>query len=244
MRGRAVLFDLGGTLILLGKGPEGIWRRILEENGIRRSEEEIGRVSNDTLPRVISSFGKLPSDEYWVLWNEAVLRGLGVEDLDGLLTREISDRFLTMAEPEAYEDVLPLLGELRRMGIKLGIVSDAYVQEVEAILDIVGIPKEEFDVIVGVDTIGERKPSPANFRRALEEMDVDPSECIFVGDDAIKDCEGAMGAGITPYLVVRDEKADPDPRFRSVSSLQQVLTILQNEGEGSESGGSHASRGS
>ncbi|MFQ5552932.1 MAG: HAD family hydrolase [Thermoplasmata archaeon] len=227
---RAVLFDLGGTLILSGRSPEEVWRRILEEHGIRRSEEEIRRVSNDTLPGVITSFGKMPSDEYWVLWDAAVLRGLGVEDPDGSLSEEIRDRFWTMAEPKAYADVLPLLGELRRRGIKLGIVSDSYVQEIEAMLDIAGIPREEFDVIVGVDTIGERKPSPANFMRALEEMDVAPSDCIFVGDEVIRDGEGARGAGITPYLVVRDEKAASDPRFRTVSSLQQVLSILQRQG--------------
>ncbi|MFQ5951741.1 MAG: HAD family hydrolase [Candidatus Geothermarchaeales archaeon] len=225
MKKRAVLFDLGGTLIRLGRSPEEVWRRILEEHGVRRSEGEIRRVSNDTLPGVIPSFGKMPPDEYWALWDGKVLRGLGVEDSEGALAREIHERFNAVLEPEAYKDVLPTLDELRRRGIRLGMISNGYVEEIETMLDMVGIPKEGFDVIVGVDTVGEAKPSPAVFRRALEEMDVDPGECIFVGDDARRDCEGALNMGITPYLVVRDEKQDTDPRFRTISSLSEIIEL-------------------
>jgi len=171
----------------------------------------------------ITSFGKIPPDEFWALWDRTVLSGLGVEDPEGVLEREIHERFDAIAEPEAYREVLPTLEELRRRGIKLGTVSNAYVEDIERILDMVGIPKEGLDVIVGVDTVGEAKPSPAVFRRALEEMDVDPGECIFVGDDARRDCEGALNVGITPYLVVRDEKQDTDPRFRTVSSLSELI---------------------
>ena len=223
MKKSAVLFDLGGTLILYGRRPEEVFRRILEEHGVKRSEVEIRRALNDTEPGLITSFGKIPPDEFWALWDRTVLRGLGVEDPEGVLAREIHERFNAILEPEVHKDVFPTLDELRRRGIKLGIISNGYVEEIEAVLDIVGIPKEGFDVIVGVDTVGEAKPSPAVFRRALEEINVDPGECIFVGDDARRDCEGALNAGMTPYLVVRDDKQDTDPRFRTVSSLSELI---------------------
>ena len=43
------------------------------------------------------------------------------------------------------------------------------------------------------------------------------------GDQVIRDYEGAIGADMTPYLVVRDEKQDVDPRFRTVSSLLEII---------------------
>jgi HAD superfamily hydrolase (TIGR01509 family) len=43
--------------------------------------------------------------------------------------------------------------------------------------------------------LGLRKPDPAIFQRAAEELGVRPSDCVFI-DDRSKNCEGARAVGM------------------------------------------------
>ncbi len=46
-----------------------------------------------------------------------------------------------------------------------------------------------------------KKPSPVNYRKAMEEMGTKPDTTIFVGDQLFTDVWGAKKAGIKTYLV-------------------------------------------
>ena len=45
------------------------------------------------------------------------------------------------------------------------------------------------------------KPSPKSYRRAMEQMNTNTSNTIFIGDQLFTDIWGAKRAGITSYLV-------------------------------------------
>ena len=53
-----------------------------------------------------------------------------------------------------------------------------------------------FDTVVTFGDTGERKPSAAPFRRALEQLGVQPSEALMVGDWPERDVVGAAKLGI------------------------------------------------
>lgn len=57
-----------------------------------------------------------------------------------------------------------------------------------------------------------RKPNPANYRKAMEQMGTDVTNTVFVGDQIFTDVYGANRAGIRTDLSEADpsERGDPD----------------------------------
>ncbi len=53
------------------------------------------------------------------------------------------------------------------------------------------------------EAIGFQKPDPRAFRRLADELGVEPTACLFVGDDAERDVAGARSAGMQTALVDR-----------------------------------------
>jgi putative hydrolase of the HAD superfamily len=90
---------------------------------------------------------------------------------------------------------LTLIALLKR-GIRLAVVSDAPGREAWLRLCYLNF-HHFFDCVVTFEDTGERKPSPAPFLRALQELRVAPSETLMVGDWAERDMVGAAQVGIT-----------------------------------------------
>ena len=90
-----------------------------------------------------------------------------------------------------------LLEALRGRGLKLALVSNtgSPLWLLAPILDRQGIT-QRVDTIVLSSEVGKRKPHPAIFERALEELDVDASEALFVGDRLKADIVGASRVGM------------------------------------------------
>ena len=94
-----------------------------------------------------------------------------------------------------YPHVRLTLTELMKMGIKMGVVSDA--PRLPVWLRIVGLGLHHyFENVVTFDDTGERKPSPRPFKKIMQMMKVEPSESIMVGDWAERDIVGAKNSGM------------------------------------------------
>ncbi len=94
-----------------------------------------------------------------------------------------------------YPHVTMTLVELLGKGIRLAVVSDAPAREAWLRLCYLNF-HHLFQVVVTFDDTGERKPSPAPFRRALERLEVKPEETLMVGDWPERDMIGAGNLGI------------------------------------------------
>ena len=126
-------------------------------------------------------------------------------------------------EPAGFHpDVGRLLAGLRARGLRIGVVSNT------------DTPRRFFDPDLDVDAVvlscevGKRKPHPAIFRRALDELGVRAPETLFVGDSLAEDVAGAAALGMTTVQAVwfhRDRNDDVEPDFVAESPLQ-VLEIL------------------
>jgi putative hydrolase of the HAD superfamily len=87
-----------------------------------------------------------------------------------------------------------LLGLVKR-GFRLAVVSDA--PRAQAWLRLASLQLHNlFDHVVTFEDTGERKPSPAPFRKALELLGTGPEETLMVGDWAERDVVGAAQLGI------------------------------------------------
>jgi putative hydrolase of the HAD superfamily len=95
-----------------------------------------------------------------------------------------------------YPHVNMTLVALLKRGIRLAVVSDAPGREAWLRLCYLNF-HHMFDYVITFEDTGERKPSPAPFRRALELLQVQPRETLMVGDWAERDVVGAANLGIT-----------------------------------------------
>jgi putative hydrolase of the HAD superfamily len=94
-----------------------------------------------------------------------------------------------------YPHVTLTIVELVKRGLRLAVVSDA--PRLEAWLRVCYLRLHHlFDEVVTFDDTGERKPSPAPFRRALDLLRVEPDETLMVGDWPDRDMVGAKAVGI------------------------------------------------
>jgi len=221
---KAVLFDLGNTLVC--SCPEEAFQEILRVHGI---VETIDRVKQAIIKGNqefdIEKHVHLPAHEFYTRWNLVELKHLGIRDQANAmkLAEDIDSEWFEYAQLHLYPEVKPILQRLKQMGLKLGIITGGYEEDVEKILPKVSL-QDVFDVCVGVNTIGKRKPSPEVFQYTLKKLGVTPDEAVFVGDDLKRDYLGAEQAGLTAVLIRREGSATSD--IRCIKRLDEIFEIL------------------
>jgi putative hydrolase of the HAD superfamily len=161
---------------------------------------------------------------------------LGITNSNSLqaLAEDIDLQWFKVSKIYVYRDVKPTLVKLKKMGLKLGLITDGYENDLEKMLPKAGL-KRFFDVCVCGDTVGKRKPNPQVFRYALNKLNIQASEAIFVGDRLDTDYVGAKKAGMIPVLIRREENSKQETAgVWCITSLKEVFKVLEAmEGEGS-----------
>jgi putative hydrolase of the HAD superfamily len=94
-----------------------------------------------------------------------------------------------------FPDAAQTLSCLRTAGLKLGLVTNGSVRMQSRKLQCLALPPL-FDTILISDAEGISKPDPQIFRRALERLDTNPAQAVFVGDHPEVDVAGARAAGM------------------------------------------------
>jgi putative hydrolase of the HAD superfamily len=140
-------------------------------------------------------------EELWFAFTERIVRGMGgdaddARDLAIEMTRawERSENF------DLYDDVLPVLGELRARGLKLGLVSNGGRE----ISDFVAHHRLDVDCAVASRAHGWIKPHESIFLAALDLIGVEAADAAMVGDSVEDDIEGAAALGMRTVLIDRD----------------------------------------
>jgi HAD superfamily hydrolase (TIGR01662 family) len=227
---RAVLFDMGDTLNKADVvHPGEIFQRILTSLGISKSLDEIKmawlnaeKEAEDI--NLLSQFGKLQREEYWHKWDSLVLKHLGIaENVE--LAKTVQSKWFDFVDFILYPEVKDVLMKLQQRGLKLGLISTAYEEEIHLVLERVNLEKATFDIIVGVDAAQCMKPHPEIFKYAIKKLDVRPEEAIFVGDDVGADYEGAENAGLHALLIDRTEK-QKQSGLRTIKNLNEILSQI------------------
>lgn len=111
-RFKAVLFDLGGTLIKTAEAPE-IHRRILEAYGVKASLDDV-KASHEANEKEfnIDELVEMEQD-FWIKWNLRLLERLGIQENREFLAKAIDELWWEYADLEAYPDVMQTLTQLR-----------------------------------------------------------------------------------------------------------------------------------
>jgi putative hydrolase of the HAD superfamily len=162
-------------------------------------------------------------EEYWNRWDSLVLKHLGIAK-HVELGEIVQSRWFDFVDCAFYPEVKEVLLELRRRGLKVGLISNGYEEEIAFVVEKAGLEKATFDIIVGVDTAKKTKPDPDVFKYAIDKLEVKPEETIFVGDNVEVDYKGAENAGVHALLIDRTEKQQTD--LRTIRNLKELLPLI------------------
>ncbi len=113
---------------------------------------------------------------------------------------ELRDEFLANYEKnicvhsKLFDGIDDLLLDLEKSLIVWGIVTNKIERFTHPLLKIMGLHQRS-TAIVGGDTTPYSKPHPAPILKAAEICNINPSECLYVGDD-LRDIEAGRAAGM------------------------------------------------
>ena len=217
---KAVIFDLGGTLIKTSEIPQ-VMKKILEDCGINRSLDKISKAWLKVHKETNYQDLKILLDEFWVQWNQRILFNLDVKSESRKLAKFIASHWWSYSEVTLFPDAMRVLSLLRKKNVKLGVITNGLESDVNGILPKVDLQKF-FDVVVAIDTLRKMKPDIEVFTYALEKLGVENSEAIFVGDEVPTDYQGALKAGLTVYLIDRNERIK-DAGIKTITSLEDII---------------------
>ena len=115
MKTRAVLFDMGGTLVFATCSESETFRRILGSVGITRKRRDIEEALSKAKKELdaegfAEEFGKIPRGKFWKRRDSCVLKHLGIEDQKGELARVLDLRWFDFANFKSYSGTQILRG--------------------------------------------------------------------------------------------------------------------------------------
>jgi putative hydrolase of the HAD superfamily len=191
----AVVFDLDDTLfsernyVLSGFRAVAAW--LERQHGVDEERAFAG------LEELFERGVRLNTFDVW-LAAQGLADEVAIPDLVGVYRSHVPSIVPAPGVPELLES---LNGRTR-----LGLVSDGYASVQRRKFEALGLAVY-FDAVVFSDELGRAfwKPSPRPFEVVAEALGVDPSECVYVSDNPLKDFIGARLVGMATVRLRRPD---------------------------------------
>ena len=213
---KAVVFDLDDTLISEKEYIKSGYRHIA---GI--IEDRLAMDKNQVFDDLMSLFKVSPLNVFNRLYDKYQIEYSKEMILD--LVKEYRWHF---PDIQFYDDVLPCLSELKRSGLKVGIITDGYAiaqrQKLKAIQ-----ADEYFDEVIVTDELGREywKPHPKAFELMKEKFRVNFDEMIYVGDNPEKDFYISKTYPIKTVRIIRDGVHSDKNYFRDIKEDIKIISL-------------------
>ena len=243
-RGRALLFDLFGTVVLFAPRVPKVevagtaWRSTMGWLRETVATELPQLAFEDLLPTLMQVTEEIvrqrPPDYHEVPSRERFRRALVRLGIDAAEAPAIAER-LSLAHmahlasmtvlPPAHAAVLQEVAARYRLAL---VSNFDHAATARCILDKHGV-SQYFHSIVISDEFGRRKPHPAIFTAALTGIGAAAEEALFIGDSAGDDLVGAHNAGVPAvWLNLAGEPlpgGTPPPRY-TIGQLADLLGVI------------------
>lgn len=182
---QAVLFDLDGTLIDSAPDLAGAANELRAAHGLPALPFECFRpmVGSGARGMVGVAFDVGPQHERFAELRDDFLR-------------RYEQRM--MLETRVFDAVLPVLEALEQGQRRWGIVTNKAARFTEPLVRSLGLHSRAAAVVAG-DTTPHSKPHPAPLLEAARRVGLEPSRCMYVGDD-VRDVQAGRAAGMTTVV--------------------------------------------
>jgi putative hydrolase of the HAD superfamily len=230
---KAVIFDLGGTLIhydglplYWGDHYELVFNQINESLSLNLSSEQV-KTSIDSLnlfnPRINLREHEVSPEIIFSkvieLWNKPLP---SIENVTHLFFKYFRKNLII------YNDTIPTLLKLNNNHIMTGILTDVPTgMPTKFVLEDIYEFNHLIDITVTSNDCGFRKPNITGLKLILEKLELFPNEIVFIGDEE-KDIKVAKNFGCKSVLInrSRDLKSfNEDYQIKSLLELKDVIKI-------------------
>jgi putative hydrolase of the HAD superfamily len=233
---RAILFDMGYTLVYFDPIQEAIVQEALRAVGAERTVEEIDAAVQMVWGTYFAeaATASFPATEAYDRQVQETLNQELLAQLDLAMdetrrqayTRALEAGFARPGVMRPYPEVVEVLTALREEGYRLGIISNWSWNLRDRVAQ-VGLT-DFFEIIWASAYAGCNKPHPGIFRQALARMDLEPEHTLYIGDSYKHDVVGARNAGMDVALVDRNGRAGAVD-CTVIGDLRSVLHLLARE---------------
>mgnify|MGYP001315273463 CR=1 FL=1 len=218
---KAVIFDLDNTLIdfmhMKNKAVDSAINGMIE-SGLHISYE-------DTKKKIFEIYDK-EGYEYQEVLNQFIIsiyKTINYKILAaGIVSyRRAKEKFLI-----PYPNTNKTLIEISKLGLKLGLITDAPSREAWTRLYSTNL-HHIFDKVLTYDDTKVYKPSKIPFERILKYFDINPNEAIMVGDWPERDLEGAKSVGMKTAFASYGNSADKGIFDKADIVLDDISEIIE-----------------
>lgn len=222
---QAVIFDMYETLVTQLRSPLYYGTQIARDLGLPpeaflpgwRSTEEERATGKKTFEEVM----------------ELLMKRHGIYTPEGH-GRVVNRRIALQADcfDHLHPQILPMLEELKRRGIKIGLITNCFSEEAKLIRESELFPF--FDAPCLSWEEGVRKPDPAIYRVCLEKLGIPAESCLYVGDGGSRELETAGEMGMLAVQATWYRQAEFEsyqaairPEFPQVPEPMLLLKLLE-----------------
>ena len=221
---RGVLLDAGNTLVFVDS------RRVvpvLQQAGADEAEvlyHEAERDARLALSLAVGQGVTGHEDQFWRDYFNTIIRRVGVPEermtqvSETLRRMHHEDHLWTHVQEGAAEALV----RVREMQYRLGVVSNADGR-VAALLQRLGLA-ELVEFVIDSHAVGVSKPDPRFFRMGVDQLGLEPEQCLYVGDLYAIDVLGARTAGLQTLLL------DPFDRLTQWEDVERIASVAQLPG--------------
>lgn len=174
-RYKAIIYDIDGTLM------DTYERNMVPLRQIIR--EELGDEWSDAQVRRFHAQPGLKT-----------IRDLGIQDVEGVYARWVRYVNAYGKDAEPYDGILEVLEAFREANILQAVVSSKMRKQYGIDMGGRGLDKYMAAAVLAEDTV-KHKPNPEPILACLEQLGVEPSEAIYIGD-APSDSVASQNAGV------------------------------------------------
>jgi len=203
-----VLFDSGDTLVrpLGGAWWPPVWfEEILGTERLRRVSANEFRLAFSRGMGYLNANHDVADEDgerrQFQAYYAIVLRELGMDPSEAGMAGVLAEAQVARLEIEAHPDAAAGLARLRRRGLRLAVVSNAWpsLERKYRALELYGY----FDAFVISSRVGRCKPDERIYRAALAAIDLAPERLLFV-DDVAEYVAKAVDLGMAGAVMVRE----------------------------------------
>jgi putative hydrolase of the HAD superfamily len=211
VRIRAIVFDVGGTLIYPADPVGETYARFARKRGVKLAPEATTTAFREAFkscsPRPKGAVPRNGDDRVW--WKQVVAKSMIDKSFPDPAAFEafFEDVYLHFAKPEAwgiYPETLEVLEDLRDHGVDLAVLSN-WDARLHSVLDGSGLGEYLPNRFISAE-LGWEKPDPAIYRHVIESLRFQPGAVLSVGDDPKNDVEGPKRAGWQALQIERPKR--------------------------------------